>query len=127
MDCSLPGSLCPWDSPGKNTEVGPHALLLASIVLSIRIFSNEPALHMRYWSFSFILSSGRVEYSGLISFRIDGSLCNPRNSQKPSPAPQFKSINSLELSLLYSSTLISVHGYSYDYMDLCQQSDVSSL
>ena len=29
MDCNLPGSsLCPWDSPGKNTGVGCHALLL---------------------------------------------------------------------------------------------------
>ena len=27
MDCSPPGSSCPWDSPGKNTEVGCHALL----------------------------------------------------------------------------------------------------
>ena len=27
MDCSSPGSLCPWDSPGKNSGVGCHALL----------------------------------------------------------------------------------------------------
>ena len=27
MDCSLPGSLCPWNSPGKNTGVGCHSLL----------------------------------------------------------------------------------------------------
>ena len=46
-------------------------LLLPSIFLSIRVFSNELALCMRwpkYWSFSFSLSS---EYSGLISFRIN--------------------------------------------------------
>ena len=45
-------------------------LLLPSIFLSIRVFSNEPALHIRcpkYWSFSISLSN---EYSGLISFRI---------------------------------------------------------
>ena len=46
-------------------------LLLPSIFLSIRVFSNESVLHIRwpkYWSFSFSPSN---EYSGLISFRID--------------------------------------------------------
>ena len=44
-----------------------------SIFPSIRVFSNEPALHIRwskYWNFSFSISSSN-EYSGLISFRID--------------------------------------------------------
>ena len=48
-------------------------LLLPSIFPSIRIFSNESALHIRwptYWSFSFNISPSN-EYSGLISFRID--------------------------------------------------------
>ena len=48
-------------------------LLLPSIFPSIRVFSNELALHIRrpkYWSFSFIVSPSN-EYSGLISFRID--------------------------------------------------------
>ena len=48
-------------------------LLLPSIFSSIRVFSNESALHIRwpnYWSFSFS-SSPSTEYSGLISFRID--------------------------------------------------------
>ena len=48
-------------------------LLLPSIFPSIRVFSNESALHIRwskYWSFSFSLSPSN-EYSGLISFRID--------------------------------------------------------
>ena len=46
-------------------------LLLPSIFPSIRVFSNESVLHIRwpkYWSFNFIPSN---EYSGLISFRID--------------------------------------------------------
>ena len=49
-------------------------LLLPSIFPSIRVFSNEPTLHIRwpkYWSFSFSISPSN-EYSGLISFRIDG-------------------------------------------------------
>ena len=48
-------------------------LLLPSIFPSIRVFSNESALHIRwpkYWSFSFNISPSN-EYSGLISFRID--------------------------------------------------------
>ena len=48
-------------------------LLLPSIFPSIRIFSNESVLHIRwpkYWSFSFSISSSNV-YSGLISFRMD--------------------------------------------------------
>ena len=40
-----------------------------------------------------------------------GSPCSPRDSQEPSPTPQFKSINSLALSFLYSSTLTSIYDY----------------
>ena len=50
-----------------------HLLLLPSIFPSIRVFSNESALRIRwpkYWSFSFSISPSN-EYSGLISFRID--------------------------------------------------------
>ena len=51
-----------------------HLLLfLLSIFPSIRVFSNESALHIRwpkYWSFCFSISSSN-EYSGLISFRVD--------------------------------------------------------
>ena len=48
-------------------------LLLPSIFSSIRVFSKESVLHIRwpkYWSFSFIISPSN-EYSGLISFRMD--------------------------------------------------------
>ena len=48
-------------------------LLLPSIFLSIRVFSNESVLRMRwpkYWSFSFSISPSN-EYPGLMSFRID--------------------------------------------------------
>ena len=48
-------------------------LLPSSIFPSIRVFSNESALRMRwpkYWSFSFSISPSK-EYSGLISFRMD--------------------------------------------------------
>ena len=84
-----------------------HPLLLPSVFPSIRVFSSESVLHIRwskYWSFSFSISPSN-EYSGLISFRIDflydwlvWSPCSPRDSQESSPTPQFKNINSLVLS-----------------------------
>ena len=109
-------------------------LLLLSIFPSIRVFSNESALHIRqpkYWSFIFNNSPSN-EHPGLISFRMDwfGSPCSPKDSQEPSPTPQFKSINSLVLIFLQSSTLTSIHDYwknhSFDQTDLCWQSNVSA-
>ena len=62
-------------------------LLLPSIFSSIRVFSNESDLHLRwpkYWSFSFSISPSK-EYSGLISLRdwLVWSLCCPRDSHLP--------------------------------------------
>ena len=89
-------------------------LLLPPIPPSIRVFSNESALHVRwpkYWSFSFNISPSN-EYSGLIAFRIDWlDLLAVQGTQESSPTPQFKSINSSALSFLYSPTLISIHDH----------------
>ena len=71
--CSPPDSSVHGDSPGKNTEVGCHGLLLPSLFPSIRVFPNKSVLCIRwpkYGSFSFIISPSN-EYSGLISFRMD--------------------------------------------------------
>ena len=97
-------------------------LLLPSVFSSIRDFSNESALHIRwpkYWNFSFSISSSN-EYSGLISFRIDWfDLRAVQGALQSSPAPQFESISSLVLSLLYRPTLTSIHdcwkNHSFDY------------
>ena len=86
-----------------------------SIFPSIWVFSKESVLRIRwpkYWSFSFSISPSN-EYSGL-DFLLDWLVwfpCSPRASQESSPIPQLKSINSLVLSFLYSSTLTSVHDY----------------
>ena len=83
-------------------------LLLPSVFPSIRIFSNESAVCIRWpkdWSFSFSISPSN-EHSGLASFRIVWPPCCPRDSQESSPA-QFETINSWVLSLLYGPTLIS--------------------
>ena len=71
---------CPSPSPGAaHTQVHRVSdaiqtlLLLPSVFPSIRVFSNESALCMRwpkYWSFSFSISPSN-EHSGLISFRMD--------------------------------------------------------
>ena len=109
--------------PSSHLILGRPPLLLPPIPPSIRVFSNESTLHMRwpkYWSFSFSIIPSK-DIPGLISFRMDwldllqnglvGSPCSPRNSQESSPTPQFKSINSLALSLLHSPTLTSIHDH----------------
>src|SRR5574340_1132662 len=81
-------------------------LLLPPIPPSIRVFSNESTLRMRwpkYWSFSFSISPSK-EHPGLV-----GCPCSPRDSQESSPTPQFKSINSSAFSFLHSPTLTSIH------------------
>ena len=59
--------------PSNHLILGHPLLLLPSIFPSIRVFSNESVLHIRWpqhWTFSFIISPSN-EYSGLISFRMD--------------------------------------------------------
>ena len=59
--------------PSNHLNFCHPLLLLPSIFPSIRVFSNETVLHIRwpkYWSFSFNISPSK-EYSGLISFRMD--------------------------------------------------------
>ena len=100
--------------PSSHLILCRSLLLLPSIFLSIRVFSNESALPTRwpkYWSFSFNISPSN-EYSALIPFRIDWlDLLAVQGTLKSSPAPQFKSINSSVLSFLYSPTLTSIPDY----------------
>ena len=86
MDCSTPGlpvlhclpELLKSMSiesvmPSNHLILRHHLLLLPSVFPSIRVFSNESVLHIRwpkYWSFSFSISPSN-ECSGLISFRMD--------------------------------------------------------
>ena len=90
-------------------------LFLPSNFPSIRVFSNKLTLHIRwpkYWNFSFSISP---------SMHIQGRFpCCPRDSQDSYPVPQFENISSSAFSLLYVSTLTSVHDYwknhSFDYI-----------
>ena len=98
-------------------------LLLPSIFLSIRVFSNESAHCIRwpqYWSYSIRPPS---EYSELLSFRVDWlDLLAIQGTLKSSPTPQFKNINSSAFRFLYSPALTSIHDYwknhSFDFTDL---------
>ena len=109
-------------------------LLLPSIFPSIRVVSNELALCTRwpkYWSFSFSISPS-CEYSGLISFGIDWFDLLPFQGILKSLFQYHSWKESIlqMLNLLYGPILTSVHDYwqnhSFDYMDLCWQSDVSA-
>ena len=111
-----------------------HPLLLPSLFPSIRVFSSESALGFRwpkFWSFGFS-NSPSDEYLELISFRINwfDLLAVQGTLTCLLQIPQFKSISCLALSLLYGLTLTTIHdagkNHSFDYMDLCQQNDVSS-
>ena len=109
-------------------------LLPPSIFPSIRVFSSESVLHIRwskYQNFSFNISPSN-EYSGLISFRIDWL-------NIPAVQGTLKSLlqhHSSKASILQHSAFFMVqlaHPYmtigtnhSFDYMDLCQQTNVSA-
>ena len=88
--------------------------------------SNQVArvLELQYQFFQLIFRTG------LLQDWLVWSLCSPRDFQESSSTPQFKSISSSVLSFLYSPTLTSIHDYwknhSFDYMDLCWQSNVSA-
>ena len=105
--------------PSRHLILCHSLLFLPPIPPSIRVFSNESTLLMRwrkYWSFSFSIIPSK-EHPGLISFRMDsqdsivGSPCSPKISQESSQRSQYKSIYSSVLSFLHSPTLTSIRDY----------------
>ena len=116
---------CPSPTPGVYPDSCPlswwchptisfcHPLLLPSIFPSIRVFSNELGLHIRYpkyWSFSFTISPSN-EYSGLISFRMDWlDLLAVQETLK-----SLLQHHSSKASILWHSTFFIVH-LSHSYM-----------
>ena len=105
-----------------------HPLLLSSVFPTIRVFSNESVLRIRwpeYWSFSFSISPSN-EHSGLLSFRIDWFDLLATQETLKSLLQHHRS----KASILYGPILASMPDYwknhSFDYMDLCQQINVSA-
>ena len=107
--------------------------LLSSIFPSIRVFSNESPIHIRwpkYWSFSFSISPSE-EYLGLISFHVDWfDLLGAQGTLKSLLHQHGLKTSVLQHSAFFivCPALTCVHDYwkehSLDYTDLCQQSDV---
>ena len=79
--------------PSNHLNLCHPLLLLPPIFPSIRVFSNESVLRIKwpkYWSFSFSISPSN-EYSGLISLKMDSlDLLAVQGTQESSPTPQFK-------------------------------------
>ena len=120
--------------PSKHLILCLPLLLLPSIFPSISIFANESALHIRwpkYWNFSFGISPSD-EYSGLIFFRNDWfdllavqgtlkSLLQHHNSK--APILWRSAFFMVQLSHPY---MTAGKNHSFDYTDLCWQSDESA-
>ena len=107
-------------------------LLLPPIFPSIRGFSNESTLRMRwpkYWSFSFSISPSN-EHLGLISFRMDWlDLLAVQGLSRVFFNTTIQKHQFFSTQLLHSPTLTSIHdhwkNHSLGQMDLCWQSNVS--
>ena len=104
--------------PSSHLTLCRPLLLLPPTPPSIRVFSNESTLRVRwpkYWSFSFSISPSN-EHPGLISFRMDWL--------------DLLAVQGTLKSLLHHPTLTSIHdhwkNHSLDQMDLCWQSNVSA-
>ena len=85
-------------------------LLLPSVFPSIRLFSNESALCIRWQNIGVSPSTSVLPMNTQDWFPLEWTgwiPCSPRDSQEFSPTPQYKSINSSVLSFLYSPTLMT--------------------
>ena len=106
----------PLSPPSPALNLSQHQGLF-QLVSSSHQLAKVWELQLQHQSFQWIF---RVNF--LYDWLV-WSLCFPRYSQDSSPAPQFESINSLALSLLYGPILTSIHDYwknhNFDYTDLC--------
>ena len=147
MDCSTPGfpvllylpefgqTHAHWvgDAIQPPHLLSPPSLLALDLSQHQGLFQWAGSSHQVAIGLEFQLQYQSFQWIFTIDFFQDRLVwypCYPRDFQESSPAPQFESINSSMLSLLYGSALTSIHDYwknhSFDYPDLCQQSDVSS-
>ena len=96
---------CPWSSPSLPAFNLPQPQGLLWWVSSSYQGAKVLELQLQHQSFQWIFRNDFLE-DGLVR-----SPCSPKDSQESSPAPQFKSINSSMLSLLYGPELTSIHDY----------------
>ena len=111
-------SSCPlswWCHPTISSSVVPFSSCLQSLphwgLFKWVSSSHQVAqvLELQYQSFQWIFKTDFLEHW------LVWSPCSPRDPQESSLAPQFKSINSVALSLLYGSTLTSIHDHWKNY------------
>ena len=123
--CSGSCPLSQWCHPIISSSVAPFSSCLQSFPAS----GSFPV--------SWLFASGGQSIGASTSVlpmniqdRFPLSPCSPRNFQESSPTPQFESINSSVFSLLCGPSLTSIQDFwknhSFDYTDLCQQSNVSA-
>ena len=108
-----------------------HLVLCHPLFLLPSIFQASGSFIMSQLFASHGQSIGASASASVLPMNIQGwSPCSPRGSQESSPEPQFKSISSSSLSLLCGPTLTSIHDYwknhSFDYTNLCWQTNVSA-
>ena len=99
--------------PSNHLILCHPVILLPSIFPSIRVFSNESVLHIRwpeYWNFSFTISPSN-EYSGLISFRMDWLDLLAVQRTLKSLLQHHSSKASIKFSFLHSPTLTFIHDH----------------
>ena len=94
----------PLSSPSPALNLAQHQGLFQWVSSSHQV---AKVLEFRFQHQSF----QRTPRTDLLKHGLVGSPCSPRDSQESSPTPQFKSINSLTLSFLYSPLLISIHDH----------------
>ena len=137
---SLPPWVCrnsyPLSMMPSNCLILCHPVLLQpSIFPSLRVFSNESVLCIRwpkYWSFSFSVSPSNG-HSGLISFRIDcfdllavQGILKSLLQHHCSKASILQNLAFFMVQLSHQYMTDYWKNHSFDCMDLCRQSDVSA-
>ena len=119
---------CPLPTPGAHPNLCPlsqwcHPTISSSVVPFSSCPQSFPTRGLFKWDSSSHQVAKVLEFqlqhqsfqwtprTDLLQGGLVGSPCSPRDSQESSPTPQFKSINSLPLSFLYSPTLTSIHDH----------------
>ena len=146
MDCSMPGFpvhhylweftqiYAHWVNDAMQPSNPLHALgLLSLIFFSIKVFSNELAFHIRwpnYWSFSFSIS---LPMNSKVWFPLEFywlDLLEVQRTLKKHLQRHNSKASVLWHSAFFTSKSYTLHDYwenhRFDYIDLCQQSDVSA-
>ena len=112
----IPLSSCLQSFPASGSFQMNHFFASGGQTIGVSVSASVLPVNIQDWF--------PLGWTGLISLQSKGL-------SRVSPTPQFKSINSLALSFLYSPTLTSIHdhwkNHNFDKLDLCWQSNVSAL